>query len=713
MAWLRLPRFRRAVNVFNPKLFENLSLAAFLAWVGLGSDALSSSAYGPPEIYYALKGHEYLAVFLAIGIPISVFVISAGYRQVIALFPDGGGGYHTASTLLGPKAGLVSGAALIVDYVLTAAISVASGTEALLSTMPASWYSERILLDVAILLFLIFINLRGMKESIKILLPIFMAFILTHTILLGWGLLSHIGAVPDIAYNTVASVRQDGTQYGWIFIVALILRAFSLGGGTYTGLEAVANGVHIMREPRVQTGQRTMTLLATSLSLVAGSLIFLYLMYQVHGQAGQTLNAVLYGAITQGWTVGGVPFGPTATLLTLLTEGLLLFIAANTGIITAPIVMANMAVDRWLPERFSYLSDRFVSRNGVLLIGFAAVVILLMTGGHVSILVVLYSINVFITFTLTMAGLSRHWFAQRDKEPLWRGRLAVSVLGFVVTASILAITIFEKFDAGGWFTLLVTAIVVGLGYLIYRHYKSISKITAELDETMLDVVPEHLESGPNLPLDPRGATAVFFVSRFDGLGLHTLLTAHRMVGGFVKNYVFLLAGIVGQGEFKGIKALEDLKVYVETEANQYMAFCRNEGMAATWFATYSTDRILAMEELANVAIRYFPQSIFFAGRVIDTSAQGPFHGLLHDEVSFIIQDRLQHDGFSMMIVPVHVRGIPSQPPNIVLPISMSPDLELVQNEEVKKEEARVRAAAKAQAAIQTNIQESVPHAGSE
>ncbi|MBU2823880.1 APC family permease, partial [Acidithiobacillus ferrooxidans] len=112
----------------------------------------------------------------------------------------------------------------IVDYVLTAAISVASGTEALLSTMPVSWYSERLLLDVAILLFLIFINLRGMKESIKILLPIFMAFILTHTILLGWGLLSHVGAVPDIAYNTVASVRQDSTQYGWIFIVALILR---------------------------------------------------------------------------------------------------------------------------------------------------------------------------------------------------------------------------------------------------------------------------------------------------------------------------------------------------------------------------------------------------------------------------------------------------------------------------------------------------------
>ncbi|MGE4530864.1 MAG: amino acid permease, partial [Acidithiobacillus sp.] len=229
---------------------------------------------------------------------------------------------------MGPKAGLVSGAALIVDYILTAAISVASGTETLLSSMPASWYSERILMDVAILLFLIFINLRGMKESIKILLPIFMAFVITHIIMLGWGLLSHIGDMPSIATNTVTGVEHDNQTYGWIFIAALIMRAFSLGGGTYTGLEAVANGVHIMREPRIQTGQRTMTLLATSLSLVAGSLIFLYLMYHVHYQAGQTLNAVLYGAITHNWTFGGIQFGPWATLITLITEGLLLFIAA-------------------------------------------------------------------------------------------------------------------------------------------------------------------------------------------------------------------------------------------------------------------------------------------------------------------------------------------------------------------------------------------------
>ncbi|WP_312263038.1 APC family permease [Candidatus Igneacidithiobacillus taiwanensis] len=691
MARFRFPRFKRAVDVFNPQLFENLSLAAFLAWVGLGSDALSSSAYGPPEIYYALKGHEYLSVLLAIGIPLSVFIIAAGYKQVIALFPEGSGGYHTATTLLGPFAGLVSGSALIVDYVLTAAISVASGTEAVLSILPPYWYQERILLDVVILLFLILINLRGMKESIKVLLPIFLAFLLTHAIVLGWGLLSHAGDFPHIAEATIHGAQKDSMEYGWFFIAALVMRAFSLGGGTYTGLEAVANGVHIMREPRVQTGQRTMTLLASSLSLVAGSLIFLYLLYRVEAHGGETLNAALYRDITGNWLAFGVNWGYWVTLFTLISEGLLLFVAANTGVITAPIVMANMAVDRWLPERFSYLSDNFVSRNGILLIGFSAIAILLATRGHVRVLVVLYSINVFITFTLTMAGLSRHWLRQRKSGQPWLWKLTVSFVGLLVTGSILIITIFEKFDAGGWFTLTITGVVIIVGYFIYRHYRAISKRTQELDETMLDVVPENLEPGPVLPLDPRASTAVFFVNRFDGVGLHTLLTAHRMVKGLVHNYVFLLAGIVGQGEFKGIEAVEQLKVYTEAEANQYVAYCRSHGMAATWFATYGTDRIQAMEDLANAAIRYFPNSIFFAGRVIDSSQHSALWGILHDEVSFIIQDRLQKDGFSMMIVPVHVRGMPSKLPNINLPIDMDKSMQLVQPDAKDKSETHEHA----------------------
>lgn len=659
-------KIKRAVNLFNPQLFNQLSLAAFLAWVGLGSDALSSSAYGPPAIYATLKGHEYLSVLLAIGIPVTVFIISAGYKQVIALFPEGGGGYHTATTLLGPKAGLVSGAALVVDYILTAAVSVASGTEAVLSLASPSWYGDRLLLDIAILLFIILINLRGMKDSIKILLPVFLGFIVTHIIVLGWGLISHAGSIPHLAQRTIVGIRHDHTNYGWMFIIALVLRAFSMGGGTYTGLEAVANGVHVMREPRIQTGQRAMTYLAISLSLVAGGLILLYLIYHVQPQANETLNATLYQAITQHWHIGHLALGPLSVLLTLITEGLLLFIAANTGVITAPIVMANMAVDRWLPKRFSYLSDSFVSRTGILLVGFSSIAILIAVGGHVSTLVVLYSINVFITFTLTMAGLAGHWYRSRGNIPGAAGKFAMSAIGFIVTASILLITLYEKFNGGGWFTLLITSLLILISVRVARHYRSVQAARDTLDEAMADVVPTETHTKTALPVQPHERTAVFFVHGFDGLGIHTYLNVQRLLGGFIKNYVFLLAGVVGEAEFKGLEAVQRLRAQTEAQAERYMAMCRAHGVAATWFAAYSTDRRLALMELAHSAIDQFPECLFFAGKLLDTAIQTPFWRLLHDDIGFIVQDEIEREGFTMTIIPVNVRGIirPTTPPSL-------------------------------------------------
>ncbi len=647
----------RAVDVFNPQIFDQLSLAAFLAWVGLGADALSSSAYGPPAIYAALAGHEYLSVILAIAIPLTVFIISAGYKQVIALFPEGGGGYHTATTLLGPRAGLVSGAALVVDYILTAAVSVASGTEAILSLAPASWYGDRLLLDIVVLLFIVLINLRGMKESIKILLPVFLAFLLTHILMLGLGLMTHLSAVPTLLHRTATGIARDRRSFGWVFVIALILRAFSMGGGTYTGLEAVANGVHMMREPRVQTGQRTMTYLALSLSLIAGSLILLYLMYHVQANTHETLNATLYQAISGNWRWHHIVLGPTAVLLTLTTEGLLLFIAANTGIITAPIVMANMAVDRWLPKRFAYLSDSFVARTGILLVGFSAIAILAATRGHVSTLVILYSINVFITFTMTMAGLTRHWYARRRSAEPWRAKLAVSALGLVSTSSILTVTLYEKFNGGGWFTLLVTLLFIFTSIAVARHYQAIEAARQSLNDVMTDLVPHDAPATNPVPLAPNERTAVFFVHGFDGLGIHSYLNVKRLLGGFITNYVFLIAGVIGEAEFKGIEAVRHLRAYTESEANRYLALCQAHGVAATWFAAYSTDRRHAMLELSQAAREVFPQSLFFAGRLIDPRLKTRFHGLLHDDIGFVVQDHIEREGFTMTIIPVNVRGI--------------------------------------------------------
>ncbi|MBI2999232.1 MAG: APC family permease, partial [Deltaproteobacteria bacterium] len=186
----------------DPRVFHQISLVAFLAWVGLGADGLSSSAYGPEEAFLALGEHVYLALPLAVLMAVTVFVISASYSQIIELFPTGGGGYLVASKLLGPRVGLISGCALVVDYMLTIAISVASGTDAIFSFLPESVRAAKIAVEVFLIFFLIFLNLRGTKESVLFLLPIFLLFVLMHVLAIALGVVPGAAEIPALASRT-------------------------------------------------------------------------------------------------------------------------------------------------------------------------------------------------------------------------------------------------------------------------------------------------------------------------------------------------------------------------------------------------------------------------------------------------------------------------------------------------------------------------------
>ncbi len=191
------------------------------------------------------------------------------------------------------------------------------------------------------------------------------------------------------------------------------MRAYSLGGGTYTGIEAVSNGVGIMREPRVQTAKRTMLLMATSLAITASGLLLCYLLWQARPVEGKTMNAVLLERVAGGWSLGGVNVGHAFVVIALVSEGALLFVAAQAGFLDGPRVMANMAVDSWLPHRFSALSERLTMRNGILLMGGTALAALIYTRGQVSKLVVMYAINVFVTFSLSNIAMTVFWFRRR------------------------------------------------------------------------------------------------------------------------------------------------------------------------------------------------------------------------------------------------------------------------------------------------------------
>ncbi|MGH7975234.1 MAG: amino acid permease, partial [Limisphaerales bacterium] len=281
--WVKNVVIGRARNFYDKKLFHKTSLIALLAWVGLGADGLSSSCYGPEAAFKGLAGHEFLSLFVAAAVVVTITVICASYSQIIELFPGGGGGYVVASKLLTPTAGVVSGCALIGDYVLTIAISVASGTEALFSLLPQEWatVANETEFAAAGVIFLSVLNLRGVKESVLVWMPAFSVFVASFAFAIIYGIVTHIGELPDIARGVSSDVKATTSSIGAWGLIMVVLRAYSSGAGTFTGIEAVSNSMASLREPRVQTGKRTMIYMGTSLSFVAAGLLLTYLLYLV------------------------------------------------------------------------------------------------------------------------------------------------------------------------------------------------------------------------------------------------------------------------------------------------------------------------------------------------------------------------------------------------------------------------------------------------
>src|SRR5215467_13678409 len=471
-------------DIQDPRVFHRISLIAFLAWVGLGADGLSSSAYGPDESFKALGNAHYLAVALALATAFTVFVISYAYSRIIEHFPFGGGGYIVASRLLGPKFGVVSGSALLVDYVLTVSTSIAAGADATFSFLPAEWHNYKLIVEFIVIGGLMAMNLRGVKESVTSLLPIFLLFLATHVVLIFGVIATRATEFPAIGQEVSSGFRGGLATLGFGGVFALFLRAYSMGAGTYTGIEAVSNGLQIMREPKVATAKRTMIYMAVSLAVTAGGITLGYLLVHASPVEGKTMNAVLTQRFVGNFHLGAIPLGRWFYVLTLASETALLFVAAQTGFIDGPRVMANMATDSWLPHRFAQLSNRLTMKDGVLLISGASVATLLYTRGHIGILVLMYSINVFLTFSLSQGSMVRYWLRSRRRDPKWKQHISIHVIGLCLCVSILIVNVYEKFGEGGWVTLAVTAGLIALCFQIRRHYTLVRSKLRNLDEIL-------------------------------------------------------------------------------------------------------------------------------------------------------------------------------------------------------------------------------------
>ncbi len=641
----------KALDPMASETRHSMALVAFLAWVGLGADGLSSSAYGPEETFKALGAHTHLGLYMAIATAVTVFIIALAYNQVIELFPTGGGGYRVATKLVGPYLGLISGCALILDYVLTIAISIASGVDALASFLPLGFQPYKLSAEAFFIGLLIVMNLRGLKEAITILLPIFIGFVLTHLVLIVYGISAHASHLPELVPTTLNETTDLAGSIGWAGVAGMLLLAYSQGGGTYTGLEAVSNNVNLLAEPRVRTGKVTMLYMALSLAVTASGIILLYLLWDASPIAGETLNATTFRRIIENANPGGDVANQVMLAVVLAFEAGLLFVAANTGFLGGPSVLSNMAADSWVPHKFRYLSTRLVTQNGILVMGVAALAILFWTGGSVTLLVVLYSISVFLTFAISLFGLCLYWFRNRRKGTYWLRRLLLSALGFFICAGILVILLVERFAQGGWATAVIIGAIASLCIFIRNHYRETKQAIHSVDEVFATQ-----PFGPNRePVEPNpdDQTAVFIVGTSRGGGLHALLWVQRMFPGHFKNFLFINARTVDSHAYGGEGAMDKMRAEAAETLEYFVDFCHSHGMAASSYLGFGTDAVDEVTRLCEEISSEFPHAIYFTSKLIFASDNWMIR-MLHNQASLAVQRRLHLEGLQMVILPMKV-----------------------------------------------------------
>ncbi len=466
----------------------------------LSSDALSSVAYATDQTLAVLVLAGSAALVWSLPITLAVVALVAvvvlSYRQTLHAYPQGGGCYIVARANLGNTTSLVGASALLIDYSLTAAVSLMAGTQALTSYLPAllPW---QVPIALVLLVLVGWVNLRGLSESGRLFsLPVY-AFIAMVALLVGFGLVDLVlrhGFHPD-PMPAVKAVAPLG--------LFLILRAFSSGCSAMTGIEAIANGVKVFREPSDVNARATMAAMGVILSLMFIGISLLAWMYGVDPSSSQTSMAIL------GERIFGArnPLYPVLQLVTLL----ILMLAANTAFADFPRLGALLAVDGHLPRLLAFRGDRLVFQNGILvLIGLAGLIIVF-CGGDTTMAINLYAVGVFLAFSLSQAGMVRYWL--RHRGAMWRQRALMNGCGALFTTLVLLVIVISKFSSGAWLVvLLIPLLVLGLGW-IRRRYRLLDQA---LDLTGLpDAAGAGAHTALNPPPDPGCGPILICLESFD------------------------------------------------------------------------------------------------------------------------------------------------------------------------------------------------------
>jgi amino acid transporter len=422
---------------------------------------MSSVAYATEEILLILvlagTAAAHLTVPIALAIAGLLVVVSVSYQQTIHAYPSGGGSYIVARANLGPTAGLVAAGALLIDYVLTVSVSVAAGVAALTSAVP--WLlTHRVLLGVVFTAAIAYANLRGVRESGRVFAVPTYLFIVTFSVLVGTGLFRWLtGTLPAAA---AASETVAATQTLTWF---LVLRSFASGCTALTGVEAISNGVPAFKHPEARNAAITMGWMAAVLGTLFIGVSVLASALGITPLADETVVS----QVARRLFGGGFPY--------YLVQGsttLILVLAANTSFADFPRLNSLLARDRYAPRQFRTLGDRLVFSNGILILAGLAAALIIVFGGDTHALIPLYAVGVFISFTLSQAGMVRHWLT--DGGAGWRWRLGVNGVGALVTGAVTVVIAVTKFTHGAWIVVLLIPLLV-LGFrAIYRHYDTVA-----------------------------------------------------------------------------------------------------------------------------------------------------------------------------------------------------------------------------------------------
>jgi len=454
------------------------------------SDNISSSAYATEEIMRVLAFAGAGALTLTMPITIAVVVVRAivvaGYQQTLRAYPNGGGSYIVASDNLGPAAGLVAAAALLTDYVLTVAVSVAAGVAAITSIAPGL-FDARVVIGVAFVALICLGNLRGIRESATIFATPTYVYLVAIFGLLGYGLFrAATGALP--AYSAPASWQPEGIE---VLSVLLIMRAFASGAVALTGVEAVSNGIPAFRPPESKNAGVVLILMGSFFGLIFLGMSFLA------GQIGilpdPTEQETVVSQLTRLLVGEGTPYH----YLVQISTALLLVLAANTAFADFPRLSSILARDGFMPRQFAYRGERLAFSMGIVVLAILSSLLIIGFSGSVTNLIPLYTIGVFVAFTLSQSGMVKHWWKLRTTDRGWRISIAFNSLGAVATAVVAIVVGVAKFALGAWMVFVLIPVLIGLTWGIRRHYRRV-------EDALFVQAPSRLEALAPVVIVPIG-----------------------------------------------------------------------------------------------------------------------------------------------------------------------------------------------------------------